>query len=120
MFIALAPYLIPAYSILVALTYVIFGWFIDVRSYATWFYATLGASLAFHFAFTAEFLKTQQPDLVQNGRFLSMIIIYWVNLTLVAVCVAVVTPTMHFWDYLSDGYLRSAWIYQALNRQLFF
>ena len=118
--IALAPYLIPAYSVLAALIYVILGWFMETRRFALWFYGVLGATLAFHFAFTVEFVKTKQPDLIQNGRLFSLAIIYWVNLACVALAVALVTPPMRFTDYLMDGYIESVGWYTALVRQLFF
>lgn len=117
--IALAPYLIPVYSVLVALLYVVAGWFWNVRAYASWFYGALGATLAFHFAFTAEFVKTRQPDLIESGRLLSLTFIYWANLAFVALAVALVTPAMRFWNYVADGYQRSGALYAALVRQLF-
>lgn len=117
--IALAPYLVPVYSILVALAYVVAGWFWNTKPYAPLFYGVLGATLAFHFAFTAEFVKTRQADLVESGRLLSLVIIYWVNVSLVALTVALVTPPMRFWTYLAGGAQRSAALYTAVVRQLF-
>lgn len=119
LWIAIAPYLIPAYSVLAALLYVIAGWFWNVQAHALWFYGVLGGTLAFHFAFTAEFVKTRQPDLIESGRVLSLTLIYWVNLAVVALGMALVTPPMRFRDYLVDGYLRSASVYAAIVRQLF-
>lgn len=119
LFIAIAPYLIPVYSVVVALGYLVAGWFWDVRPYAAWFYVGLGATLAFHFAFTAEFVKTRQPDLVDSGRALSLTLIYWTNLACVALAVAWVTPPMRVWDYLVDGAQRSGGWYAAIVRQLF-
>jgi len=117
--IALAPYLVPVYGVLVALVYVIAGWFWDVRSSAHWFYGALGAALALHLVFTAEFVKTRQPDLIAHGRLLSLILIAWVNLACVALAVALITPPMRFWDYLADGSRRSADLYAAIAHQLF-
>ena len=119
LFIALAPYLIPIFSVVVTVAYLVAGWFSDVRAYASWFYGLLGGTLAFHLAFTGEFVKTRQPDLIESGRLLSLTLIYWVNLALVALAVALVTPGMLFWNYLSDGYLRSAGLYAAIAQQLF-
>lgn len=119
LFIAIAPYLVPVYSVVAALAYVVAGWFWDVQPYATWFYGVLGSTLAFHWAFTGEFVKIRQPDLVESGRLLSLVLIYWVNLSTVALAVALVTPPMRVWDYLVDGSQRSADLYIAIWRQLF-
>lgn len=118
-FIALAPYLIPGYTVLVTLLYVITGWFVDVQSYRLWWYGALGATLAFHIVFTVEMAKTQQPDLLQNGRLLSLAVIYWVNLLCVALAVALVSPPLTVGQYVTDGAWRSAAYYTAIAHQLF-
>lgn len=118
-FIALAPYLIPVYAVVVTLLYVVLGWFLDVQTYRLWWYGALGAALAFHLVFTVEFVKTKQPDLLENGRLLSLAVIYWVNLLCVALAVAVVSPPMQVGRYLTDGAWRAAELYTALARQLF-
>ena len=117
--IALAPYLIPVFSVVAAFGYVIVGWFLDVQPYARWFYGGLGATLAFHLVFTVEFVKTDQPDLAQGGRIISLAVIYWVNLAFVALAVSLVTPGMRFLGYVTDGYWRSVGWYQIVVRQLF-
>lgn len=118
-FIALAPYLIPIYSVVVTLLYFILGWFVDVQSYRLWWYGTLGATLAFHVVFTVEMVKTEQPDLLQNGRLVSLAVIYWVNLLCVALAVALVSPPLTVAQYVTDGAWRSAGFYTAITHQLF-
>lgn len=118
-FIALAPYLIPIYSVVVTLLYFVLGWFLDVQSYRLWWYGALGATLAFHVVFTVEMAKTQQPDLLQNGRLLSLAVIYWVNLLCVALAVALVSPPLTVGQYVTDGAWRSAGFYTAIAHQLF-
>lgn len=119
LFIALAPYLVPTFSVVVTVAYLVAGWFWDVRTYAPWFYGFLGGTLAFHLAFTGEFVKTRQPDLIESGRLLSLTLIYWTNLALVALAVALITPPMQFWHYLADGSAHSAGLYAAIAHQLF-
>ena len=118
-FIALAPYLIPVYSVVVTLLYFILGWFMDVQTYRLWWYGALGATLAFHVVFTVEMVKTQQPDLLQNGRLVSLAVIYWVNLLCVALAVALVSPPLTVGQYVTDGAWRSAGFYTAIVHQLF-
>ncbi|MBI4226672.1 MAG: hypothetical protein HY600_00175 [Candidatus Omnitrophica bacterium] len=118
-FIALAPYLLPVYTLLVLLAYWVLGWFLDVQGAQLWWYGALGATLAFHLVFTAEFVKTQQPDLLQNGRLVSLAVIYWVNLLCVAWAVAVVSPPLSVGRYITEGAWRSAEWYTTLAHRLF-
>lgn len=118
-FIALAPYLIPVYAILVALFYGVAGFFVDVHPWVKGFFFGLGAALAFHLVFTVEALKQKQSDLEVVGPLLSLDIIYWANVTLVVAVMSGVVPEIRFMDYLSDGWQQSVELYTALYRQLF-
>ncbi len=116
---ALAPYLIPAYGILVALAYGIAGLFTDVRSWIHGFFFGLGAALAFHLVFTVEALKQKQSDLEILGPLLSLAVIFWANLTLVVGVMSLIVPEVRFWSYLADGFDRSRDLYVALYQQMF-
>lgn len=118
-FIALAPYLIPIYGVGVALAYLVLGWFVDVQAARLWWYGAFGATLAFHVVFTVEFVKTKQPDLLENGRLLSLAVIYWTNLLCVALAIAVVSPPLQVSRYVMEGFWRSAGLYTAIIQQLF-
>lgn len=118
-FVALAPYLIPVYGILIALAYGIAGFFVDVRSWIHGFFFGLGAALAFHLVFTVEALKQKQSDLEVLGPVLSLAIIFWTQVTLVVGVMSLVVPEVRFWHYLTDGLDRSRDLYIALYRQLF-
>ena len=118
-FIALAPYLIPVYGILVALAYGIAGLFTDVRPWIHGFFFGLGAALAFHLVFTVEALKQKQSDLEVLGPLLSLAVIFWANVTLVIGVMNLVVPEIQFSAYLADGFSRSRDLYVTLYRQFF-
>lgn len=118
-FIALAPYLIPVYAILVALAYGITGLFTDVRPWIQGFFFGLGAALAFHLVFTVEALKQKQSDLEVLGPLLSLAVIFWANVTLVLGVMNLVVPEIQFSAYLADGFSRSRDLYVTLYRQFF-
>ena len=118
-FIALAPYMIPVYSVLVALAYGIAGFFWDVRPFLSWFLFSLGASLAFHLVFTVEALKRKQSDLDILGPILSVGLIYWANITCVIGILSLVAPEVRFGGYLSGGWQAGLEIYRTLFTQIF-
>lgn len=118
-FIALAPYLIPVYGILVALAYGIAGLFTDVRPWVHWFFFGLGVALAFHLVFTVEALKQKQSDLEVLGPILSLAVIFWANVTLVVGVMSLVVPEVRFGPYLADGFRETSDLYRRIFTQIF-
>ena len=118
-FIALAPYMIPVYSILVALAYGIAGLFWDVRPFLSWFLFGLGASLSFHIVFTVEALKRKQSDLEVLGPILSVGLIYWANISCVIGILSLVVSEVHFGAYMTGGWRAGLEIYRTLFTQIF-
>lgn len=93
--IALSPYFVPFWSIIVSLFYCVarFGFQTDT----TWdltFYALMGITWTFHLVWTIWMIPRDQPDLRQNGTFLSLVVIYLANLLVLAalLCLADGSP----------------------------
>lgn len=94
--IALSPYFVPFWSVVITAIYAIarFGFHI-ADSWDLAFYGLMGASWTFHFVWTVWMIPRDQPDLRQNGTFLSLVIIYLANLLVLAslLCLAEGSPT---------------------------
>jgi hypothetical protein len=61
-----------------------------------WFYAAMGVTWTFHMVWTLWMIPRDQPDLRENGTFLSLVIIYLANLVVLVMllCAADASP----WD----------------------
>lgn len=92
--IALAPYFFPIYSVLVIVLYGILSLFFDVDPYRQWLYAGIGFTWAFHLSFTCWMIPKGQPDLHYGGTFFSSILIYLLNLALLAGLLILATPNI--------------------------
>jgi hypothetical protein len=93
--IALSPYFVPFWSVVVVAIYTLFHHTTGLPSYADKIlFAATGFTWAFHLAWTLWMIPRDQPDLKENGRFLSLTVIYLANLlVLVALlCVASDAP----------------------------
>jgi len=129
--IALSPYFVPFYSILVVVAHVGLRYF-DVIS-NVWdpvFYALIGATWMFHMIWTVWMLPKDQPDLQENGRFLSLVVILLANLLVLSalMCAADERPLQSALDFarewaataasLGDTAWRTAnqWIESAINQ----
>lgn len=118
-FIALAPYLIPIYTVLAALAYGAVGLFRDVRPWLGWFLFAVGFTLTFHLVLTVHVLKEKQSDLDVVGPLLSLGIIYWGNITLIAAVLSWVIPEIGFMGYFRGGWEQTVFLCQTVFRQLF-
>lgn len=93
MLIALSPYFVPFYSIWVVLAHLglrHFGFISDVWDPA--FYALIGATWMFHMIWTVWMLPKDQPDLKENGRFLSLVVILLANLFVLSALMCAADP----------------------------
>lgn len=117
--VALAPYMIPAYTILWTFAYGIAGFFWDVKKWIYTFFFGLGATLAFHWVFTIDALKQKQSDLDLLGPILSLVLIYWFNIALVIGVMSLIVPDIRLLIYFKDGYHHSLDLYYLIVRQLF-
>ncbi len=119
MVVMLAPYLIPGYTIFVALLYFLLSFFIDVSKSTGLFIFLLGFTLMFHLAYTAQSIREKQSDLMKTGYLFSISFMYIVNLTIVFSIISLLFKEANFFDFLSGSCERSRQFYYSFWRQLF-
>jgi hypothetical protein len=117
--IALAPYMVPAYTILWTFAYGIAGFFWNMQKWTYAFLFGLGATLAFHWVFTIDALKQKQSDLDLLGPILSLVLIYWFNIALVVGVMSLIVPEIRLLTYFQEGWRHSLDLYQLIVRQIF-
>ncbi len=79
LWIALAPYFFPLYTVLLIFGAAVAGLFVDLSPWAHWLLAAVGATWGFHFTFTIQMLAVGQSDLRPYGTFLSLVVIVVMN-----------------------------------------
>ena len=98
--IALAPYFIPIYSVLVILLYGIVSLFHDLQPHAELaagiLYGLLGLTWGFHATFTLSMIPRGQTDLAYGGTFFSLTVIYQMNLLVLSLLLVLATPYVSF------------------------
>ncbi len=99
--IALAPYFYPIYSIAVVVLYGAVSIFYNVAgadvTFLTldplqWFFLALGVTWAFHLSFTCWLIPKGQSDLSYYGTFFSLVVIFTVNVALLAMFLILAAP----------------------------
>jgi len=94
--ITLSPYFFPFYAMLVIAIYYGLGLLANVRPFAAVFYYLLGFAWSFHLNFTWLALRQNQSDVRRHGWLFSMVVIYGMNLLVVALLMALVSSRVTF------------------------
>jgi hypothetical protein len=118
-FVILAPYLIPAYTVVIAAAYFISSFFIDITRYSGIFIFFIGFTLMLHLAYTAESIRDKQSDLIKTGYLSSISFIYIVNLVLVFLIVSLFFQGASFVSFIADVYEKTKIFYWFFWKQLF-
>jgi len=101
--IALAPYVLPIYSVFAIIIYGLLGLvFGDISAYRTILYAAVGFTWAFHMSFTCWMIMKGQPDLYYGGTFFSLTVIYLLNLMLLAALLILASPQVTWMSFGRD------------------
>ena len=93
--IALSPYFFPFWAVISAVLYAIARYFSGFSTqWDLLLYALMGVTWTFHMIWTLWMIPRDQPDLKENGTFLSLVIIYLANLLVLVglLCVARQAP----------------------------
>lgn len=119
-FISLSPYFVPFYSILLAIViYMANNVFLENSVSYKYFLFLLGLTLSLHIVMTIDSLKTRQPDLVKAGYLISAIIIFVINMIIIAGVLGLMTRGFSFTDFIVNAWNSTVEIYQRIYTQLF-
>jgi len=108
--IALSPYFVPFWSVIGALAYAVLRLSADLKpGWDQAFYAVMGVTWTFHMVWTLWMIPRDQPDLKENGTFLSLVVIYLANLLVLVLlfCLAAESPLRDARDFAME-WLRHA------------
>lgn len=95
--IALAPYFVPLWAATIVAVFAAVGFFVDLPGAAMKsLFGLLGFFWAFHLLWTLWMIPRDQPDLRENGTFLSLTIIYLANLLILVALMCLASDDMDF------------------------
>jgi len=90
--VTLAPYFFPLYTVVAVLVYYGISLFYDISPYRYAWLVLVGLTLGFHLTFTVRTLSMPQPDILAYGRFFSYVLIYVCHALFVSVLLILVSP----------------------------
>jgi hypothetical protein len=100
--IALSPYFVPWWSVVAVTFFVLARLFFDLsKPWDLALYGIMGLTWTFHVVWTIWMIPRDQPDLRENGTFLSLVVIFFGNLLVLVglLCLAADSPVASFKDF---------------------
>ena len=115
--IELSPYFVPIYSIILMLVYFVIAYSYNINGAA--FVYLIGFTLTLHVVMTIEVMKTRQPDLMESGYLFSIVVVYVLNIVIIALLFSLLFKSFSVKKFFVDSFTYSKDIYAAIVRQLF-
>ena len=113
MFITLAPYFFPLYTILVILLHLVISYFVPEVPYPLAWLFFVGLTWGFHVTFMVQSLMVTQTDILEYGRLFSYGVIYLFNLAGVGLWI-VCTTSVTFGSFADVLITHTVAIYTAV------
>ena len=101
--ITLGPYFFPVYTVLISCAYFFVSFFSGKESHVSVFIFLIGFSWALHIVLTIYFIKMEQPDIMKMGTLFSIVLIYVINLIIVAFILSLFFPEISFLAFAKDA-----------------
>lgn len=117
LFVALAPYCIPLYTLFVLVGFTAVGWFWPVDRYMGAFVYAMGFTLAFHLFLTADAMMQGQPDITQSGVFLSLLVIFLSNIGSIVFVLSLLLPEVSMVRFAQSSWKNTARLCRWANTQ---
>ena len=115
----IAPFVLPIYTILLSLAYLILAKMADTREFLTLFIFGIGFSLALHLVFSAKTLRSKQGDKLKANYIFGFSWIYILDALLLALFFNLAFENFSFLTFFNSSYQISRSIYLSAFRQLF-
>ena len=104
--IALSPYFIPFWSVVILGISTLLGFFIQIPHHSEILFFLIGGSWTFHLLWTLWMIPRDQPDLKENGIFFSLVLIYLSNVIVLSILLCL-APGNLSWEHWFNEYMDS-------------
>ncbi len=115
LFIALAPYSVPLYTVLIVLLHKIIVVFTESALINKLFYFLFGITLSFHFVATFHYLQLDQPDVKRYGYFSSLILIITWAIIIISIIFALMFKDIQLLKFYRSSFKEAIGFYKSFG-----
>lgn len=102
--IALSPYFVPFWSVVILASAALVNVFVQFPGQDQTLFLLMGTTWSFHLFWTLWIIPRDQPDLKENGTFLSLAIIFLANVILISILLCAASNQLNWRDFVYNWY----------------
>ncbi len=114
-----APYLLPIYTIVLFLLFVILFYIFRVGDCLSYFVFLFGFSLALHLVFSAKAIRGRKGDSLKANYIFGFSFVYILNIFLLALILNLIFNRFSLVNFLNNSFQLAASVFRAVFRQFF-
>ncbi len=114
-----APYLLPIYTILIFILYLVFSFAFKTKESIGYFIFLLSFSLTLHLVFSAKSVRGKQGDFLKANYIFGFSFVYIIDVLLLAFCLNIIFKDFSFVNFFNNFFQIGRGTVCAIFRQLF-
>lgn len=114
-----APYLLPIYTIVISILYLIFSFAIKTKETFGYFIFALSFSLALHLVFSAKSVRGKKGDFLKSNYIFGFSFVYIIDIMLLAFVLSNMFKEFSFVNFSTDSFQTGRGVLHAIFKQLF-
>ncbi len=118
-FVKVAPYLLPIYTIVIFIIYLILSPFIRDVWLINYTMFLLGASIILHLVFSSKAVRLKKGDMLKSNYIFGFSFIYIVNIGAMALLLNIIFKDFSFVTFCNSTYSKASGIFQVIFSQFF-
>jgi len=118
-FVKVAPYLLPIYTIVIFIIYLILAAFIKEAWLINYTMFLIGFSIILHLVFSSKAVRSKKGDILKSNYIFGFSFIYIVNLGVLALFLNIIFKDFSFMSFCNSVHSISSGIFKAIYSQFF-
>lgn len=114
-----APYLLPIYTIVLAISYIILSGVVKSPNLVSYFIFLLGLSVSLHLIFSAKTLRAKKEDFLKGNYIFGFSFVYIVNLAILSFFLNLMFDKFSFVNFSNQTFQIAKSIFSAVFKQFF-
>lgn len=118
-FVKVAPYLLPIYTIVIFIIYLILAAFIKEVRLIDYTMFLLGFSIILHLVFSSKAVRSKKGDILKSNYIFGFSFVYIINLSVLALFLNIIFKDFSFVKFCNNTYSIASGIFQVIFSQFF-
>jgi len=114
-----APYLLPIYSIVIFVGYLLFSFMFKTKESFDYFIFLFSFSIAFHLIFGAKSIRAKQGDFMKANYIFGFSFVYIIDVLLLSFCLNIIFREFSFVNFFNNSCQTGSNIFYTIFKQLF-